>query len=343
MKLSPNVKLELEAFAEFIQGKKESNEVCCLLKTLLDENHSPEDAADAISDLVASEVESPAKNYLLGYCYRHALGVEINDERTVELFQEAAAVNYAPALYALGDYHRNVLYDRKYGRELIQKSALQGYSFAQYNLAGFYKLGLSGVTNYRCAAELYQLAAKQGCKASQRVLKEFLSEVFSEPLQVESFTSIEDVTEFCNFALENNIVLAHFRLAELLNTKKEGIPYNPTAALESYQKFLKCDKTKNNDEENKTQKEVAQLKVAELSATVLAETLQNVHEFFTTRNESCSAEQTHRIFTPQLQTLLCSYVIGGLDATHIEDAVDSEASVATGKPTGNSVPGLAKR
>ena len=64
-------------------------------------------------------------------------------------------------------YGRGVVEDEAKAREWFEKSAEQGYSYAQYELGRCYQRGRGGGVNISKAREWYQKAAEQGHQAAQ--------------------------------------------------------------------------------------------------------------------------------------------------------------------------------
>ena len=100
----------------------------------------------------ASDLGDPDGQYNLGLCYLYGKGVIKNKEKGLELYKKASDQEFSLAQYFLGRHYINTddIIKQKEGYQLIQKSANNGFSKAQFALGLQYYLG---VGNYQVDEE----------------------------------------------------------------------------------------------------------------------------------------------------------------------------------------------
>ncbi len=110
------------------------------------------------------------------FMYQEGLGGLKRDmKKAVEYYNRAIEIdNYPPALYNLSFLYKSgigVSRDMSKYLELLEKSAKQGYIYAQFNLADSYHFGRDGVSeDFGKAYYWYQQASNQGlAKAARRI------------------------------------------------------------------------------------------------------------------------------------------------------------------------------
>lgn len=66
----------------------------------------------------------------LAYCYKNGLGVKQDEEVAAEWYKKAAELDYADAMYELGNYYQTVLFDLDKSKAWFQKAADLGHADA---------------------------------------------------------------------------------------------------------------------------------------------------------------------------------------------------------------------
>ncbi|MFA6617974.1 MAG: tetratricopeptide repeat protein [Candidatus Neomarinimicrobiota bacterium] len=108
--------------------------------------------------------------YNLGVAYANGVGIEKNEKKAVELWAQAAEMDYFIASYNLGNWYfhgREVRQDYKIAVEYYKKATDRGMLEAINNLANCYYRGLGVPIDNVEAARLYLLAAEKGFAESQ--------------------------------------------------------------------------------------------------------------------------------------------------------------------------------
>lgn len=183
MKLDSKLKYGLYFSLKQLVRKGGDKTVIEIIKIILDDKKTFSDVKKEIFRLqtLACEVSKESDKasckpstleaiWLLGVCFQHGFGVNQNLEQAIELFQTAAAHNYAPAQRALGFCYSDgfgVIKDLKRAAELCHEAAHQGDEKAQNYLAYCYENGLGVPKNLKYAFEFYLQAAKSGFVPSQ--------------------------------------------------------------------------------------------------------------------------------------------------------------------------------
>lgn len=102
--------------------------------------------------------------FLLGKMYYNGVGVEIDKNKSIELFKISAQNDFFRSLNFLGYIHgysdiENINYDDAFN--YYRKAAKLGYCVAIYNLGNMYERGMGVEKNLSIAHDLYLLSAKQ--------------------------------------------------------------------------------------------------------------------------------------------------------------------------------------
>lgn len=108
--------------------------------------------------------------YNLGVSYANGIGVEKNNKKAVELWIQAAKIDYPLASYNLGNWYfhgREVEQDYKKAVEYYTKAANKGLLGSINNLANCYFQGLGVKEDKIEANRLYEIAAEKGFAESQ--------------------------------------------------------------------------------------------------------------------------------------------------------------------------------
>jgi len=133
-----------------------------------------------------AEQENAYAQFSLGYCYQYGIGVKIDEQKAVELYQKASEQKSTGTLAQYNFSHVNTIAQNRLGIcyrlgtgietdyqkaiELFQKVAKQGNAYGQYNLGYAYEHGIGVEKNEQKAIELYEKAADQGfAKAKNKI------------------------------------------------------------------------------------------------------------------------------------------------------------------------------
>ena len=112
---------------------------------------------------------------MLAERYRDGLGVKQSDKKAMELYEKAAKKGHATAQYNLGGFYELGMYgltqSDKRAIELYTLAAEQGHAFAQFNLGCMHANGQGVIKSYRRARELWTKAATQGHEKAIKFLK----------------------------------------------------------------------------------------------------------------------------------------------------------------------------
>ncbi|KAF9148029.1 hypothetical protein BG015_010273 [Linnemannia schmuckeri] len=113
--------------------------------------------------------------YIVGFMYRHAQGVDQNFLAALFWFRKSAAQGYALAQYNIGILYQfglGVAKDLRIAFEWLLKAAEQGLDKAEYSVGELYDYGKDGLLeqDHTKAAEWYRRAAEQGHAEAQCTL-----------------------------------------------------------------------------------------------------------------------------------------------------------------------------
>ena len=110
----------------------------------------------------------------LSYCYKYGIGVDKNEEKSLNLLIKAAEWGYKPCLTTLGDYILSgnlESQNKEEGVKLLREAADKGVMVAQYYLGDMYARGTDPVTkDVEKAIHYWTLSAAQGHKAAANEL-----------------------------------------------------------------------------------------------------------------------------------------------------------------------------
>jgi TPR repeat protein len=129
----------------------------------------------------------PDSLFNLGYCFQCRIGTDSNNEKAVELYNQASELGFARAQCSLGNFYasgRGVPKDINRAIELYRKAVEQGYADAQYNLGYYYQHGEGVPKDLKRALELFSKAAKQGSIHAE------ILEFCSEDVNVQELTDL---------------------------------------------------------------------------------------------------------------------------------------------------------
>jgi L,D-transpeptidase catalytic domain/Sel1 repeat len=118
--------------------------------------------------------ESGATSALSQLCYGHmygAHGIPMNDAAALRWCTKAADKNNPNAITLLGEIHergKGVAVDLVTARNLYERAAKLGHSYAQFTVAQMYKAGTGGAANEALARQYVELSAKQGFAPAQK-------------------------------------------------------------------------------------------------------------------------------------------------------------------------------
>lgn len=125
----------------------------------------------------SAEMNCPSGKNTLGYLYEHGYCVAPNPQKAFELYKEAANEKEPIALCNVGNcYLRGfvVKKDTTEALKYIEKSAMQGYPLAQYQLAFLYYYGGNTIKkDVSKSIEWLTLASDQGVPTAQYDLSKF--------------------------------------------------------------------------------------------------------------------------------------------------------------------------
>ena len=207
----------------------------------------------------------------LGMIYQYgSKNIEVNVDKAIELYKEAANQNYLGSIQNLGIiYHQIKDYDKALkwlnkaadlglpqanyvlmemylngdgvkqdfgeGIRLAKLAADSGYYLAQHNLGRFYHFGLVGLEkDYKAARKWYKLAANQGFSNSQVNL----GILYDDGLGVE--VDDKEAIRFFKLAFDQQNATAAYRLG-LMHEFGEGTPQNYELANEYYDYAIQDD------------------------------------------------------------------------------------------------------
>ena len=207
----------------------------------------------------------------LGMIYQYgSKNIEVNVDKAIELYKEAANQNYLGSIQNLGIiYHQIKDYDKALkwlnkaadlgvpqanyvlmkmylngdgvkqdfgeGIRLAKLAADSGYYLAQHNLGRFYHFGLVGLEkDYKAARKWYKLAANQGFSNSQVNL----GILYDDGLGGE--VDDKEAIRFFKLAFDQQNATAAYRLG-LMHEFGEGTPQNNELANEYYDYAIQDD------------------------------------------------------------------------------------------------------
>jgi hypothetical protein len=109
-------------------------------------------------------------------CFGHiygARGVPMNDAAALRGCTKAADNNDPNAITLLGEIHergKGVSVDLAAARQLYERAAKLGHSYAQFTVAQMYKVGAGGAANETLARQYVELSAEQGFAPAQKLI-----------------------------------------------------------------------------------------------------------------------------------------------------------------------------
>ncbi|GBC08825.1 hypothetical protein RclHR1_08400003 [Rhizophagus clarus] len=113
----------------------------------------------------AAKLENVLGIISLGYCYENGIGTNIDDLMAFEIYQKAANLGSARGIYNLGNcylYGTGTNINEQKAFELFQNATNLKSVLGICNLAWCYKNGIGTSINYQVAFELYQKATNLG-------------------------------------------------------------------------------------------------------------------------------------------------------------------------------------
>ncbi|GBC04578.1 hypothetical protein RclHR1_05750010 [Rhizophagus clarus] len=118
----------------------------------------------------AANLENALGIISLGYCYKSGIGTSVDKLMTFEIYQKAANLGSARGIYNLGNCYRKGIgtnVNEQKAFELYQKAANLGNTLGMINLGYCYREGIGTNVNKQKAFELYQKTAILGNYLSQ--------------------------------------------------------------------------------------------------------------------------------------------------------------------------------
>lgn len=192
-----------------------------LCGTLLEKNKGTE--CKEVLELAqkSADMNCPSGKNSLGYLYEHGYCVAQNQQKAFELYKEAANEKDPIALYNVGNcYLRGfvVKKDTTEALKYMEKSAIQGYTFAQYRLAFLYYVGGNTIKrDVSKGIEWLTLASDQGMSDAQYEL----SMIYYNGESGEITPNYNKAKELCRKAAEQGLPEAKWAMENKFNSKDE--------------------------------------------------------------------------------------------------------------------------